>query len=332
MGRILTQSVRTTQPQSLEETHFNRQNFFGAACLWACIPAIGNPSGVTSTVHAGTRPTIDSYPNHALITEATSSPTAGGLFRRTGPGPGGEGPVTAMNFDTGSSNGYRLASTNTVGSDLTGGPRFPDPRSVCAVAIVKPTGAGIGGNDPRILTIDLGTNEVDHTLMLGLRDVDGFIRSRVHVNGNTRTALGSGAARLQPDAWNVLSGGLETRAAGGGSYFIYVHVLHEDDSDYRAIHSSGINLNDDFEYAASNHKLAIGGSAIVGDNPFDGEVLICYYFDGRKFRANINAQSQHAEVLRRLRANPWQVFEPETTPSFYPSPISTVRKMIQVPR
>lgn len=318
MGRILTQSVRTTQPQSLEETGFNRQNYFGAACLWSCIPALGNAQGTAGTYHGNAMATMDSHPRTRLI-PALSSGT-GLLARRLnrgGPPPGGEGDVSML-FN----NGAKLVSEDFLK------PHFPDPRSVCAVAIIRPEGTGRAANDPRILTICEGTAEADHDLMIGLAFTTGEakIRSRVRCGGSVRTALGSSGQVLQQDKWNVLSGGCETRFSAQPETF--VQVLHEDGTVYR---NNNTSPNTDDEWVSTTGpKIAIGASAIVGTHPFDGQILIVYYFDGRYMDSA--STTGHAHKMALLRANPWQVFEPETVPSFYPSAATTERKTIWVPR
>jgi len=276
---------------------FDRNNFFGQHCLGCVLPGLdeffGDTNGVAGVVHTIGMPGFDYVP----IRWGTGLPT---LAKTTDFYARGIGHAKAAAFRPGSNEDQRIG-LERVSSDF--GVAFPDPNNLCVISITRPIGDGRAGGtgDPRHWTQDIGEATADHDLMIGQQGGVNA-RCRIRLSTQVHTMITSGTA-IQNDALNLICGGV---APAGTASEPFVALVRED---------GGTNWDGDTGettgYAPrSASSMAIGGSAEVIGNAFNGDIIGIWFFDISLF----NQGDPNFNLLKLFFEDPWQIFPPQRRP------------------
>ena len=263
---------------------FDRQNAFGARCVWSLIPGWGNFKDDAGSVKSvGQVMQFDAASHGAAL---------GSMSLEVGSYGRGIGSVKAYRNTTGSATVY----DNLENLEDTLGIIFPDNRNLTLLSIARLAVDGIpgGGGDPRFFSKDAGTSEAQHDLMVGMTGANEA-RTRIRINGGTRTILTSGSAMVD-DAVQLVAGTVQP--ANATQITVRVHHLTID-GIYSTQESSAITG----AYSPrTTTDMALGSTAGDIDNAFEGDIIGVWAFD----RAFTEAD------CRAFMENPWQVFRPRT--------------------
>ena len=266
-----------TQPPSPVKA-FDKQNPFGAACIWACVPgwySVLNADGIVRSVGQEMQ-----FPMAA---------GTGGSGGTTDIGPGaygkGVGNAKAIRFTPGgATSGHFPLRTD---ADL--GIIFPDDRAFTVVTLSRLSASGV---DSRVFTKDIGWNLENHDLMLGVTS-GGNARTRVRFGSTIVTIIGSS---FQADALNMIA---TTVQPSGANTQAVLHLLREDGTHNR---TAGAAQGSPYTPRTST-DMAIGCTAGPTSQFATGDIIWIAAFD---------AIYDDRKFYDQLISNPWQIFEPRT--------------------
>jgi hypothetical protein len=270
---------------------FNKKNHFGKHCVCAWIPGWDEFDVGGGVESGGLRSIGQQFTLNA--DSIGSSNNSAEIIRTSYPRMGKVSPVL---FTQGGS-GERTRFQN---SDDNIGIIFPDERNLTILSIFKKTGDGVpsAGGDPRLFSIDQGTGELDHDLMIGIAGSGQQARTRIRLGTSTYTVVTTNSMASDNDTVNLIAGTVSVASPTE----VVAKVLHYQPFDGQFASASSANVTGDYGPRTTT-DMAIGSTAASADanNGFAGEILGVWAFD----------YAFEEEDCRRFYENPWQIFKPQ---------------------
>lgn len=289
---------------------FNRRNFFGKHCIWACIPGWYHNDWTTNDhfTNGVGQGMLESVGQRMVFLDdnlSSAEDTSSHARDRTDTY-GHLGTCKAIRLTQNNPSGGRLRFIRSIAD---GGIIFPDKKNFTILTIIRPIGDGRGGGtpDPRVFSKDTGSGEQDHDLMIGIVDAGNYARCRVRSTegGGTTISIFTSTTTIQDDALNLIAGGLYQLTNTSNTWGWCAH-LREDG----AYDDNSETTNGTYEYAPrTTTGIAIGANYGAADNEYHGDIIGIWAFD---ISLKGQSDSDTKQRLMEFFKNPWQVFAPKT--------------------